>query len=64
MIPEHIQNKNSMKLNKMKRLIFGLILLGAAASFSSCNRGYGCPNNFSVNETAVEVVKVVVKSIK
>lgn len=53
-----------MKLNKMKRLIFGLILLGAAASFSSCNRGYGCPNNFSVNETAVEVVKVVVKSIK
>ncbi|WP_170110165.1 hypothetical protein [Flavilitoribacter nigricans] len=53
-----------MKLNKMKRLVVGLILLGAAASFSSCNRGYGCPNNFSVNDTAVKVVKEIVKSIK
>ncbi len=53
-----------MKLNKMKRLIFGLILLGAAASFSSCNRGYGCPNNFSLNDAAVEVVKEIVTSIK
>jgi hypothetical protein len=53
-----------MKINKMKRLIFGLILLGAAASFTSCNRGYGCPNNFSLNETAVKVVKEIVTSIK
>lgn len=53
-----------MKLNKMKRLILGLILLGAAASFTSCNRGYGCPNNFSLNDTAVKVVKEIVTSVK
>lgn len=53
-----------MKLNKMKRLVLALVLLGAAASFSSCNRGYGCPNNFSVNDTAVKVVKQIVSSIK
>lgn len=53
-----------MKINKMKRLIFGLILLGAAASLSSCNRGYGCPTNFSLNDSAVKVVKEIVTSIK
>lgn len=50
-----------MKLNKMKRFFFGLVLLAAASSFSSCNRGYGCPTNFSMNDTVVKVVKEIVE---
>ncbi|MEM8528373.1 MAG: hypothetical protein AAGG68_27270 [Bacteroidota bacterium] len=38
-------------------------LLAFTASFSSCNRGYGCPNNFSIGEKVTEVVKTAVKQI-
>ena len=41
-------------------LFFALVLALAALSFSSCNRGYGCPNNFSIDlENTVEVLRAL-----
>ncbi len=31
--------------------------IALAASFASCNKGYGCPNNFKAVKTAIELVK-------
>ena len=39
----------------IKKVIPCIILLAAIATFSSCNRGLGCPNNFSL-DTAISVV--------
>jgi hypothetical protein len=38
-----------MKKVNFKQLLLVAALFAAAISFSSCNRGYGCPNNFSIN---------------
>jgi hypothetical protein len=35
----------------------------AATVLSSCSRGYGCPNNFNMNESLVDVVKTVITFI-
>lgn len=35
-----------------------------ASIFSSCNRGYGCPNNFSMNDQLIEVVTSVINFIQ
>jgi hypothetical protein len=51
-----------MKKLKLRQVLAAVALLAFAASFSSCNRGYGCPNNFSVNKNAVEVVKTAISS--
>ena len=48
-----------MKKIAKKTLVF-LAVIAFAASFTSCNRGYGCPNNFSVGETVTDVVTTVV----
>ena len=37
---------------KFKSLITGLMLLAGTAMLTSCNRGYGCPNNLSVDVSA------------
>ncbi len=39
-----------MKSNNLKHLVFAAIVLVAMATLASCNRGVGCPNNFSVEE--------------
>jgi len=44
--------------NFKKFLPFAVFLLGLA-SLSSCNRGIGCPNNFSLQETAIDVIKTM-----
>ncbi len=44
-----------MKTKFIKKLIPFVILIAFLATFSSCNRGMGCPNNFSI-DTAVKVV--------
>lgn len=36
-----------MKTNVTRSLVVVAIFAFAAASLSSCNRGYGCPTNFS-----------------
>lgn len=52
-----------MKKTSLKQIITLAAFLLAVGSFTSCNRGYGCPSNFSVNDTAVEMVKTVAKTI-
>ena len=42
-------------MKSVKKLIPVIALILALASFSSCNRGMGCPNNFSIDS----VIKVV-----
>lgn len=50
--------------NRIKQILSVLVLFAFVASISSCNRGYGCPNNFkaSVDQTAkvINTVKAVV----
>jgi len=53
---------NTMKKN-LKQFIVASAFLMLAASFTSCNRGYGCPTNFSVNEIATEVVKTTITTL-
>ncbi|MBV6655993.1 MAG: hypothetical protein KI786_19640 [Mameliella sp.] len=35
----------------------------AVTALSSCNRGYGCPNNFSLNDALTAVVDTVITVI-
>lgn len=48
---------NSSKLSRFLTLALIFIL---AISFFSCNRGYGCPNNFSLDTVADLVQRVMV----
>lgn len=52
-----------MKSRRFKRILSLLAFVAVFSTFTSCNKGYGCPNNFSMNETVVQVVKVVVQTI-
>lgn len=45
-----------MKKQMIRNFLPGMLMLGAVVFLSSCNRGYGCPNNFSLNDTVVEIV--------
>ena len=49
-----------MKIKNPRQIAAIFALLFLAASFSSCNRGYGCPTNFSVNDSLTEVVTTFV----
>jgi hypothetical protein len=42
-----------MKLSSLKTAFIALGLVAGLLTFSSCNRGYGCPTDFSVD--AIEV---------
>ena len=44
-----------MNAKIFKKVLPFIILLATIATFSSCNRGLGCPNNFSI-DTVVSVV--------
>ena len=46
-----------MRKSKNQLFILGAVLLG---SLSSCNRGVGCPNNFSLDmETVDSVISIL-----
>ncbi|MEQ8705842.1 MAG: hypothetical protein RIC19_18080 [Phaeodactylibacter sp.] len=48
----------------MKKIIKNTALaVVAATALSSCNRGYGCPNNFSLNDALNTVVDTVITVI-
>lgn len=49
-----------MKNNAFKKLVTVFAFVGMLAAFSSCNRGYGCPNNFSLDTTITTIVKTTV----
>ena len=46
-----------MKLVKLKKILPCAIFLFALISFTSCNRGVGCPSDFSVSKTVVKTVQ-------
>lgn len=52
-----------MNTKKFKQLITIVAFIAVTASFSSCNRGVGCPSNFSVDTTAVQTTVKVVKTL-
>jgi|GEM_PF-1065228 len=39
-----------MTKKSIKAVAFALAILGTAVMTTSCNRGYGCPQNFEVNQ--------------
>lgn len=45
-----------MKKASLKSIIAVIALFIALGSLSSCNRGYGCPTNFSMDQSAVQAV--------
>lgn len=52
-----------MKNKTLRQTLAICALIALAASFSSCNRGYGCPSNFSVDKVVGKVVVEAIKSI-
>ena len=49
---------------KTLRSITVLIAFFSLVALSSCNRGYGCPNNFSLNDAASTVVNPIINFAK
>lgn len=49
-----------MKKQRLNRLIPVVISFLAVAASSSCNRGYGCPNNFSVEESVQIMIQQLI----
>jgi len=39
-----------MTKKSIKTAVLAFALIGPVASMTSCNRGYGCPQNFEVNQ--------------
>lgn len=48
-----------MKISRQRISQASLFFL-ATVFLSSCNRGYGCPNNFDLGETLIQATKTVV----
>lgn len=49
-----------MKVKNFKSLFAIAAIVALSVSASSCNRGYGCPNNFSISEKAVQAAHTIV----
>ncbi len=58
---KHFLKLNHKQMNKriVNQLVIVMTFLAVATIFSSCNRGVGCPNNFSNNITVVDVAKTI-----
>ncbi|MEM6963588.1 MAG: hypothetical protein AAF573_02405 [Bacteroidota bacterium] len=50
-----------MKSVKLKKILPVAVCLMALISMTSCNRGVGCPSDFSVNKAVTKTVVEVVK---
>lgn len=50
-------------MKRVKSLALLAVTILAFGSLTSCNRGYGCPSNFSVNETTIKVVQQSVQIV-
>lgn len=49
-------NNKIMKTSSFRRFLPVAVALVALLSVSSCNRGVGCPSNFSLQEVVTTVV--------
>lgn len=67
MFPFNISKTIKMKSVKLKKFLPVAIFLLALVSMTSCNRGVGCPSDFSISKNVVKVAKaapaIVVKEI-
>jgi len=52
-----------MKSVKLKKILPVAIFLMAMVSMTSCNRGIGCPSDFSITKTVVKAAPTVVATI-
>ncbi len=50
-----------MKVRVLRKALFLVGFLAAVASFTSCNKGYGCPNNFKVEQVVVKAAQTAVQ---
>jgi len=46
----------------IKKVLYAVLFVGCLAAFSSCNRGVGCPSNFSLTDVVTKVVKQVAQT--
>ena len=46
-----------MKSVKLKKILPFAVFLFAMASLTSCNRGVGCPSDFSISKTVVKAAQ-------
>ncbi|MCB9288430.1 MAG: hypothetical protein H6560_14070 [Lewinellaceae bacterium] len=53
-----------MKNKNLRKIAAVAAFLAMASVFSSCNRGYGCPSNFSMDGQLIEVVTSVINFIR
>lgn len=52
-----------MNTKNFKQLIKVVALVAVVSSFASCNRGVGCPSNFSVEKSVVATTVNLVKNL-
>ena len=45
-----------MKLPQLKKRVTNFLVIAASICTVSCNRGYGCPTNFSIDFDWIEVI--------
>ena len=50
-----------MKKRFLKSTAICLAIAGFACSMTSCNKGYGCPNNFKIEQVSTTAVKTAVQ---
>lgn len=50
---------NSLNTKKLAPVLAALLTL----SLSACNRGYGCPTNFGLNENFLDAVSTVLNAL-
>ena len=48
-----------MKFRNLKKFVPAAILLFAMTSLTSCNRGMGCPNNFSIGDASEVIINLL-----
>lgn len=53
-----------MKRKNLRNFAAIALLVAVAGLSSSCNRGYGCPTNFSVNDATTTVVTWAINYLK
>lgn len=53
------ENQITMKSKMFRSALIIAALCMTALSFSSCNRGYGCPTNFSMQSAAGAVISCI-----
>lgn len=46
-----------MKKSTFKQIAILFAFFALAGSFASCNKGYGCPNNFKAVKSVVQLVR-------